>query len=141
MHYTYPVDVLEADDDATITAPDVPELVTCGDTRDEALGRAEDALMTALGFYIDDGRALPVPGPAMGRPPVAVPSLVAAKLALYDAMLTAGLSNLELGRRLGIDEKAARRLRDPLHRSHIEAVEAVPRSLGKQIELAVRDAA
>ena len=56
-------------------------------------------------------------------------------------MLTAGLSNLELGRRLGVDEKAVRRLRDPLHRSHIEAVEAVPRLLGKQIELAVRDAA
>jgi antitoxin HicB len=56
-------------------------------------------------------------------------------------MLVAGMSNVVLGRRLGLEEKAVRRLRDPLHRSHIGAVEAALRLLGKRLEVTVRDAA
>jgi antitoxin HicB len=56
-------------------------------------------------------------------------------------MLTAGITNVELGRRLGVDEKMVRRLRDPLHRSHIGQVEAALRSLGKRLEVTVHDAA
>ena len=51
MRYEYPV-VLEGDDVAgwTVTSPDVPELVTGGATRGEAVARAEDALVSALSF-------------------------------------------------------------------------------------------
>ena len=83
---------------------------------------------------------MPRPSPARGRPLVAVTALEAAKLALQEAMLAAGISNVELGRRLGLDEKAVPRLRDPLHRSHIGAVEAALRVLGKRLEVTVRDA-
>jgi hypothetical protein len=55
-------------------------------------------------------------------------------------MLAAGLSNVELGRRLDVDEKAVRRLRDPLHRSHIGQVEAALRQLGKRLEVEVLEA-
>jgi antitoxin HicB len=66
--------------------------------------------------------------------PVAyVPSLVAAKLALHDAMIAARISNVVLAHRLGVDEKVVRRLRDPLHRSHIESVEAALHSLGRTL--------
>ncbi len=75
--------------------------------------------------------------PARGRTIVAVPALEAAKLALHDAMLTAKVSNVDLAHRLGIDEKAVRRLRDPLHRSRIEAVEEALHALGRQLEIAV----
>jgi antitoxin HicB len=63
--------------------------------------------------------------------------LVAAKIALHDAMLSAGISNVEPGRRLDIDEKAVRRLRDPLHRSHIGQIEAALRLPGKRLEVRV----
>jgi antitoxin HicB len=56
-------------------------------------------------------------------------------------MLAARLSNVELGRRLGLDEKQVRRLRDPLHRSHIDKVEAALRILGKRLEVEVKEAA
>ena len=69
---------------------------------------------------------------------MAVPALIAAKLALHEAMLSGGVSNVELARRLGTDEKAVRRLRDPLHGSRIEAVEAALRALGKRLEVSVR---
>ena len=137
MRYAYPVDVQEATDGVTVTCADIPELVTDGATRNEALERAADALASALSFYVDDGRPIPSPSAAHGRPIVSVTVLEATKLALHDAMLAAGLSNVELGRRLGLDEKSVRRLRDPLHRSHIGAVEAALRSLGKRVEVSV----
>src|SRR4051812_12452510 len=135
MGYAYPVDLLEEADGVTVTALDIPELVTCGDTRAEALARAEDALVMALSFYTDEARPLPRPSPANGRPVVGVPALVAAKLALHDAMLAAGVSNVELSRMIGLDEKAVRRLRDPLHRSHIGSVETALRALGQRLDV------
>jgi antitoxin HicB len=56
-------------------------------------------------------------------------------------MVAAKISNVELGRRLGLDEKAVRRLRDPLHRSHIGQVEAALEELGRRLELVVENAA
>ena len=142
MRYAYPYDMrAQPEGGFTVTFPDVPEAITEGDTEAEARERAEDALVTALSFYTEEGRPLPVPSPTRGRPVGLVPALEAAKLALHEAMLASGVSNLELGRRLGLDEKAVRRLRDPLHRSHIGQVEAALRNLGKRLDVTVRDAA
>jgi len=142
MHYAYPYDMTpQPEGGFTVTFPDVPEAITEGDTVGEACERAEDALVTALSFYTDDGQKLPVPSVAGGRPVAIVPPLVAAKLALHDAMLAAGLSNVELARRMDLDEKAVRRLRDPLHRSHIGQVAAALRVLGKRLDVQVVEAA
>src|SRR5579863_6563980 len=110
MHYVWPVELLEEPEGVTVTCPDVPEMVTCGRTVGEALEEAVDALVTALSFYTDAGKKLPPPTPARGRPVVALPALTAAKLALHEAMLRGGISNVELARRLDTDEKAVRRL-------------------------------
>jgi antitoxin HicB len=141
MRYAYPVDLEEAADGVTVTCPDVPEMVTEGDTRAEALRHAADALVSALSLYVEDGRSLPRPSAAHGRPVVTVTALEAAKLALHDAMLAAEMSNVELARRLEIDEKSVRRLRDPLHRSHIGQIEAALRVLGKRLAVEVANAA
>ena len=139
MRYAYPVEIEEAPDGITITCPDIPEMVTFGATRSESLEQAADALISALSFYADEGKPLPRPSPAHGRSVVSVTALEAAKLALHDAMLAEKISNVELGRRLNLDERAVRRLRDPLYRSHIGAVEAALRSLGRQIYIDVRE--
>lgn len=141
MRYAYPYEVRpEPEGGFFVRFPDVPEALTGADTEAEVAVMAEDVLVTALSFYTDTWRPLPTASAARGRPVATVPALAAAKLALHDALLAAGLSNLELGRRLGMDEKAVRRLRDPLHRSHIDAVEQALRVLGKRIEVTVRAA-
>ena len=58
----YPA-ILTPDPDGgfTITFRDVPEAITEGDSRDEALMRAEDALESALAMYIAAKEALPKP--------------------------------------------------------------------------------
>ena len=138
MRYAYPAEVVEEADGVTVTCPDVPEMVT-GGWGDVAanLDAAGDALETALSGYVEDGRPIPVPSPPDGRPVVVVGPLVAAKLALHEAMLEQELSNVELAGRLGLDEKAVRRLRDPLHRSHIGTVETALRALGRRLVVEV----
>ena len=97
MRYAYPYTMEpQPEGGFTVTFPDVPEAITEGDTAAEARARAEDALVAALSFYTDDARPLPTPSAARGRPVAVVPPLVAAKLALHDAMLATGISNVEL---------------------------------------------
>src|SRR5213078_1303735 len=100
MRYAYRYDLTpQPEGGFTVTFPDVPEAVTQGEDEDEAAAMAEDALVTALSFYTDKAERLPLPSAARGRPVAYVPPLVAAKLALHDAMLAAGVSNVALARR------------------------------------------
>jgi len=140
MRYAYPIEVLSEDDGITITCPDVPEMVTGGWGDLQAnLDAAPDALAAALSFYVEDNRALPVPSPARGRPVVAVPLLAAAKLSLYRAKRAARISNVELGRRMNMDEKDIRRLLDPTHKSRINLVEAALKVLGRRLIVEERE--
>jgi antitoxin HicB len=142
MRYAYPY-VMEPQPEGgwTVTFPDVPEAISQGDTVEEVEAMAEDALVTALSFYIDEGQPVPRPSPTNNVPIAVVPPLVAAKLALHDAMLSAGISNVVLGRRLGLEDKAVRRLRDPLHRSHIGQIETALRLLGRRLDVQVLETA
>jgi antitoxin HicB len=124
-----------------VTFPDVPEAGTDANTYEEALREAVDALIAALGGYIHAHRPIPKPSKAKsGQVVITLPTLVTAKLALYEAMREVGLSNMELGRRLGISEGAVRRLLDLDHRSHIGQVEAGLRALGHRLVVDVQAA-
>lgn len=141
MRYAYPAIFSEAPDGVSVSFPDVPEAITWGATQAEARERAGDALISALSVYVEEGRYSPKPSAARRREVVAVSALEAIKLALHDAMMEAGVSNGELAGRLGLEERAVRRLRDPLQRSAIDGVEAALRCLGKRVHVSVMDAA
>jgi antitoxin HicB len=139
----YPL-VLETDENGTVIAQamDVPEAITVGRDAAEATARAEDALVAALRGYIEDGRAIPGPSrPKSGQPSATLPPMVAAKLAIYQAMRGAGLSQTALAERLGCDPRQVRRLLDLDHRSRLDQLEAALAALGKRLVLEVRDAA
>lgn len=141
MRYAYPYELTpQPEGGFTVTFGDVPEAITQGDTEEQAAAMAEDALVTALSFYTDRAERLPTPSSAEGRRLAYLPPLVAAKLALHDAMLAAGISNVALARQLGTDEKTVRRLRDPLHQSRINQVDAALRALGKRMAIVVEAA-
>ncbi len=133
MRYAYPV-ILEPQPEGgyTVTFVDLPG-ATEGDTEAEALANAADALITALSGYVEEGKPLPCPSAASGRPLVTVTALEAAKLALHDAIVDTGTSNIALARQLGVSETAVRRLRNPFHRSHIGSVEAALQVLGQRL--------
>ena len=142
MRLAYPVDIDQAEDGITITCPDVPGMVT-GGWGDLAanLAAAPEALAIALSQYVDDEHRLPTPSAADGRPVVAVPLLASAKLALHEAKLASKLSNVELARRLGVDEKEVRRLLNVMHNSRMNQIEAALRALDCHLVVDVERAA
>jgi antitoxin HicB len=68
--------------------PGIPEALTEGETKEEARANAVDCVITALEGYMKAGKALPRAGTAYSGPERAVlPSLVTAKLAVYETIL------------------------------------------------------
>lgn len=84
----YPVNLSKDGKFILVTFPDIPEAITQGENRAEALEMAKDALETALDFYFDDRRAVPMPSqPKRGQAVVELPPSVAAKVLLLNEML------------------------------------------------------
>lgn len=138
MRFVYDADFTSEDGGYVVTFPQVPEAVTEGDTLEEAREQAVDALVAALGGYIEHGRPLP---PSGSRPDaIAIPPLQAAKLALYAALRADRISNTAFAQRMGVTETVVRRLIDLDHRSHIEQVTQALRLLGQRVVLDVEAA-
>lgn len=79
--FEYPVELIPAKEGGFVVIfPDVPEAITQGDDQEEALQNASDALETALGFYVEDSRQLPLPSLAAGRLTVTPDAIVIAKM-------------------------------------------------------------
>ena len=137
--FEYPV-VLAAQPEGgfVVTFPDVPEAITQGEDKEEALLYAVDALEAALSFYVDSRRALPVPRKAKRGQSVVRPSVLeSVKLAIYSEMLAQGIKKSELARRLGWHMPQVDRLLDLNHASRMEHLESAARSLGREIKLSV----
>ena len=136
--FDYPVNLtLDDNDTVLVTFPDVPEAITFGKDEDEALLHAVDALETAMSFYVDARRPLPVPSPANGRPTVSPSPLECAKMGVYKAMTEQGIKKSELARRLGWHMPQVDRLFDLRHASRMDQIEAAARALGRHIEVRV----
>jgi antitoxin HicB len=126
----------------TVTFRDVPEAITEGDSREEALLRAEDALEAALAMYIAAKEPLPSPSKAeVGEEMVPLSALGMAKTALYDAMREQGVGRAELARRLRWHFPQVNRVLDPRHASRMEHVEAALAALGLRLIVNVARAA
>ncbi len=139
MTYAYPCALTPAEDGSLIaTFPDVPEAITADSDLAEALAMAEDALATALAGYVHEKRDIPAPSDtAAGQELIPVSPVVAAKLALYSAMRAQRITKVELARRLGISESAARKLTNPDHRSHVSQVHRALRAVGRSLRVEV----
>src|SRR4051794_27673953 len=100
MVMRYPVTLTRDDNDTfLVTFPDVPEAVTYGATREEALERAPDALLTIFDAFMKDRRDIPRPSKT-SRSTVVVPARAAAQIELYRVMRAGRVSKSELARRL-----------------------------------------
>ena len=130
MRLAYPVRLERQADTIVAMFPDIPEALTEGATEDEALAEAKDCLVAALGGYVQDGRAIPVPSQGVGTENVALPEVVAAKVALYEAARAERLDASALALRLGVSRRTARRLLDVDRPSRLHEVETALGSLG-----------
>ncbi len=139
--FVYPVD-LTTDEDGRVVArfPDLTGAVTDGADRDEALHEAQDALEEALIAAMAAHEDIPQPSAARKRALVTPGTLIAAKVALYEAMREAGISNVELGRRMGLAETEIRRCLDPRHKTKVGRIDDALAALGRRLIVSVEAA-
>lgn len=136
--FDYPVILTPDDGTVLVTFPDVPEAITFGADKDEALLYAVDALETALSFYVDARKPLPVVSkPKRGQHTVRPSALECAKLGVYQAMTEQGIKKSELARRLGWHMPQVDRLFDLRHASKMDQIEAAAKVLGRQVEVRI----
>ena len=137
--------VFTADPEAggyTVTFRDVPEAITEGDTLEEAMLQAENALESALAMYVSAHQRLPAASLAeAGERMVPLSALGMAKAALYDAMNEQNVGRAELARRLRWHLAQVNRVLDFRHASKMEQVEAALAALGLRLVIDVTGAA
>ena len=142
MRYAYPCNIILDEEGLRETGregyvvnfPDVYGANTGGDTWDEAVEMAEDCLGVALSFYFDEDEDIPTPSLLTeGQVMVPVPPLVAAKLTINSAIREKGITKQALGKKLGLEEDAARKLLHPNYRTHFTQVERALRAVGRSL--------
>ena len=119
-----------------VSFPDIPEALTQGNTRHDALQAAQTALITAFEFYFDDNEAIPLPS-AVGAEDtyVEIPLSVASKVLLLNAFLESKITQQVLANRIGSPKQEITRLFDLKHTTRIDAVQIAARVLGKELAL------
>jgi len=134
----FPVILTPDDDDGgfVVTFPDIPEAITQGETREEALKMAQEALEAALEFYFEDKRAVPAPSKARrGQDVIELPASLSAKILLLNEMLAQNVRPAELARRLSTTPQVINRLTNLQHTTRIDGIDAALRAMGKRLEI------
>jgi len=125
-----------------VTFRDIPEAITQGETWEDAVDMAEDALAVSMEFYFEDRRPVPVPSTLRaGETGIALPASLAAKVLLLNAMLAQDVSPAELARRLGALPQTVNRIINPRHATKIDTIDRALQALGGHLELSFAQAA
>ena len=134
----YGVDIRKDGKGYRASFPDIPEALTAGDTKAEALEMAEDALITALDFYFEDRREVPLPSKvAAGKDCVELPASLAAKVLLLNEMVRQKVRPSELARKLHTSAQEVNRLTNLRHTTKVDAVQHALGALGRHLEVSL----
>jgi antitoxin HicB len=140
LQFTYPVKLTRDRKDGgyVVSCRDIPEVITQGNTVEEALREAEGALQAAIECRLEDGFDIPAPSIAKrGERMVPTPITTALKAAVYTEMRGQRVSKSELARRMQVNEKEARRMLDPRHPTRVPTLERALAVLGRRAAIAV----
>lgn len=117
-----------------VSFPDLPEALTGAGNVDEALAMAKDALITAMDFYFEDKRPVPVPSAIEeGDFSVELPASLWAKVILLNEMLAQQKRPTDLANLLGAKLQDVQRLFDLNHPTKIDKIQQAMLALGKQL--------
>ncbi len=134
----YPVTLIPDAGGFVVTFPDIPEAITQGDDEADALHHAADALESALDFYFETKRSVPVPSRSKrGQPTVELPASVAATVLLFNEMIHQEVRPSELARRMSVPRQDVTRLLNRRHATKIDTISQAFQALGKRLDLRV----
>lgn len=115
---------------------DIPEAITQGDDEQEAMEMAVDALVTAMDFYFEDQRQVPLPSaPKRGERMIELPISLAAKILLLNEMLAQKIRPADLARRMSVRPQEVNRLLNLTHKTKIDTVVDALHALGRKLDL------
>ncbi|OFZ68493.1 MAG: hypothetical protein A2Z01_06945 [Betaproteobacteria bacterium RBG_16_58_11] len=140
--FQYPVMLIASGEGGyVVTCRDLPQLITQGEDKQDALDQASDAMDEVFATYMIEGIDFPEPSKAKRREHlVAPPAETMAKAALYVAMRQAGISKMQLAKQLGVDEKEVRRLLDPHYQSKLPRIAQAISLLGQRLVIGLEPA-
>jgi antitoxin HicB len=119
-----------------VTVPDLAEAITFGETLEDAKLQAVDAIETAMMARMADREAIPEPN-ATGRYYVELRPAVAAKVALWNAMLQQGLGKAALARKLNWHLPQVDRALDVRHESTLGSLAEALNVTGNALSITV----
>lgn len=135
--HRYGVAIRQEGDDFVVSVRDLSEVVTSGDTLEQALEFASDAIEVSIAGRIEDGMDLPEPSPVReGEHAIALPALLAAKAAVYTAWKESGLSKVELARAMNRNETEVRRILNPRYGTKLDQLAEAAKALGGRLVVA-----
>jgi antitoxin HicB len=119
-----------------VTFPDIPEAITQGENIDDAMIHAADALESALDFYFEEGRRVPMPSrPRRGQRVIELPASLSAKVLLLNEMIAQRIRPAVLARRLRVTPQEVTRLIDLRHATKIDGIAGALKALGKTMDI------
>lgn len=117
---------------------DIPEALTGGDTYEETIELAQDALISAMDFYFEDKRKVPAPTALQdGEVAIDLPMSLAAKVLLLNEMLEQNIRPALLASKLHTTRQEVNRLTNLHHQTKIDNVANALKVLGKELTLHV----
>jgi antitoxin HicB len=137
---SYAVELTPDDNDTLLaTCPDLPGVVTFGETEADALRRAADAIEEWIAASLH--RFEPIPRPTPGEPRATLSLHTSMVLELYWALRERGWTRADLARALGWHRPLVDRLFDLRHETKISRLEAAFRALGVELDVQAARAA
>ncbi len=134
---------LTPDDNGTflVTSPDFPEVITFGETREDALHHVVGAFREIIAGKIHYKEPISKPSRIKaGEPFITLPLQTEMKVRLYEALQENGMKKAELARILNLHRQEIDRLLDFKHSTSIGKIEAAFAALGKELKIEVADA-
>lgn len=138
MKNAYPINLIKDTGGYVVTFVDIPEALTQGDTIEEALEMAKDALATAMEFYFEDKRAVPIASSAKkGQHTVSLPASIWAKVLLLNEVVEQNLRPIDVAKKMGTRPQEVNRILDLKHATKIDTLAAAFRAVGKELTLSI----
>jgi len=135
IHYAVKL-AKQAEGGFTVTFPDIPEVITEGDTMEEARFNAAEALSLALSVRVELGDVIPTPTQPAGADMEWVKPDAAVQAAMLVRTTRGSRPLADLARALGTSWPAAQRLENPRHFPTLKQLERAAAALGKRLILA-----
>jgi antitoxin HicB len=134
MMLSYPVNIVEDDNDTfLVTAPDLPEVVTFGDTYLEALEHGRNAIEEAIAARLQDFDTIPLGGGGDVR--VEISLQMSLKVTLAHVIKTKKMNRADLQRLLKWNRTSVERLFKPNHATRIDRFDEAFRALNTKLRI------